>query len=70
MNILRRLVLSVIVWLVAAIVVYLLGLLIASFTPAGMVQAGHVLQDNCGLIGLVCGLVYFFFGSSWPTRAV
>jgi hypothetical protein len=51
------------VWIIATLVLYLAGGLLAQVTQETVASIGTFLRDNAGLIGFLCGLVYFFFGS-------
>lgn len=60
-----RFIIAVVVWIVVAIVVYLVGAAFAVLFPGILPLAtfGNYLKDYAGLVGFVCGLYYFFFGS-------
>jgi hypothetical protein len=57
------------VWVIATIVCLLLGALLATVGEETVSSIGAFLKSNAGLIGFLCGLVYFFFGSRFhPIR--
>jgi hypothetical protein len=61
---LLKLVVALIVWLVAAIVLQLVGDLLSPD------KIGVFLQNNNVIIGFLIGLCYFVFGPTWNRPAV
>lgn len=59
-----KFILAVVVWIVVAIVLEIVGDLLGG-------NIGDWLASNNVLIGFLCGVLYFFFGSDWtPARRV
>lgn len=65
---LLRILYAIIVWVVAAIVLWLLGGLLLHVTEPTTHAIGGFLKAQAGLIGFLCGLVYFFFGDHTVRR--
>lgn len=51
------------VWIIVALALYIVGGLLTSIAQETVAQIGAFLRDNAGIIGFLCGLVYFFFGN-------
>lgn len=58
-----RFILSLVVWLVVAVILELVGSLLGGTT-------GAWLQNNNVLIGFLAGVIYFFFGEGYPIRRI
>jgi hypothetical protein len=67
---LQRILKAIIVWVVVAVVCWLIGSLITAMALPVLTGIGAFLSGNAGLIGFLCALVYFFFYSSTPPRRV
>lgn len=57
---------AVVVWVVVAILLYLFGGLLMAVTEPTTHAIGAFLREHAGLIGFLCGLAYFFFGTRQP----
>lgn len=66
----QRILKAIIVWIVVAIVCWLLGSLIAAMALPVLTGIGAFLSSNAGLMGFLVAIVYFFFGTSTPPRHV
>ena len=56
----KKFLLALVVWVVVAIICYLVGGLVATIDP--VTELGAFLRDHAGLLGFLAGVVYFFFG--------
>jgi type III secretory pathway component EscS len=69
MNWLWKLLAAILVWVVVAVVLGLLGSLIATVDQAQIKTLGEFLKDNAGLLGFLAGAAWFVWGSL-PGRTV
>jgi hypothetical protein len=65
---LRKLVESLVVWLVVAIVLWLLAELLGIFNLEVTEAIARFLSRTNVIIGFLCGLWHFFFGGLWLNR--
>lgn len=64
-----RVLLALLVLVAAAVVCLLLGGLLQTIQEATANSIGAFLKGNAGLIGFLCGIVWFIWGP-YPTRRV
>lgn len=70
MNLLSRLVLSVVVAVVTTLACILIGAILVALDVEIAVTIGGFLKRYSGIFGVLAGLWYFFSGSTWmPGRA-
>lgn len=60
---LKKLGLAIVVWIVVAIVVWLIGALLVASGVDTPTHIGNFLENAAGLIGFLCGIIYFFRGN-------
>lgn len=65
---LKRIAWSVGVWVIVALALWLLGGLLLHVAEPTTHAIGGFLKAQAGLIGFLCGLVYFFFGDHTVRR--
>lgn len=62
-----RILYSIVVWIVVALVLSLFGSLLLTFSEEVIVKIGQFLKDSAVIIGFLCGLCYLAFGGNYPT---
>lgn len=62
MNWLWKLLASLVVWVVVALVVAFVGTLVATIDQVQVNTLGTFLKDNAGLLGFLAGVAYFIWG--------
>lgn len=56
------------VWIITTLALVLLGGLLIALGQQVTTVVGEFLKDNSLLIGFLCGIVYFFFGSPYTPQ--
>lgn len=64
----KRLIESIVLWVIVAILVYLLGSLLLAVDIEITQSIGDFLVDTSALWGFLAGLAHFFFGTSFRIR--
>lgn len=65
-----RILYAIVVWVVVAIVLWLLGGVLQTIQEPTTHAIGNFLRGSAGLIGFLCAVVWYFFGPSNPRSGV